>query len=148
MQRVFIVETGDWEQRGVEAVFRTEAEADAYARAHHGSVECFEIAILTDNESPFLRPGERFYETGIDADGANGQAYPTWNKTDDDKLAVRIGKDGEPQRFSWGCWASSEEEALKMMRERRKEWMAGPRKVGSHNIQASSGSDYGWRSAT
>lgn len=145
---VYIVECGEYSGRYIAAVFAEEALADAYARANDGSVDEFEVeTTISEEEQRHLRPGERAYSVGMDVDGSGAQARAMWS-TPEERLGVRM-RGGMPERFSFSCWASSEEHAIKQLNDRRSAWLSGPRMAGTRNTQAaySGGSDHGWREA-
>lgn len=124
MTTVYIVECGEYSGRFIAAAYDNQDWADAYARANDGCVLEIEIEETLEEEAKrYLRPGERYYWVGMNRDGNDAQAWPQWNEkkaTAPETFGVQKGG----RRIVTGCWASSEEHAIKIVNDRRSRWLA------------------------
>ena len=132
-----------------DAVYSSRDDADAVARATDGDVICFELDPSLDAVAQKLRrPGERFYAVAMSRSGKESQAWAKYSaeESPDETVSVRVSKAGKVERFNASCWAADEKHAIKIVNDRRTQWIAAGEQFDSAP-QPIGGHDYGWRRA-
>jgi hypothetical protein len=131
MTTVYVVEFGAYSDSYVGGVYTSEDEANAVARTNDGYVSSYELdPPLSEAERRHLRPGECVYRVSMGADGNDAQANPHWGPEPSGDLSVRVDSDNVARRLSGDCWARSEEHAIKILNDRRSQWVAMGSLVG------------------
>lgn len=134
---VYVVEYGSYSERYVAGVFTDRDAAAAFTRAGYGTLTEHEV---TNELSPAaqrqLRPGERRYKVIMDRTGNEASAWESFAPVEDvlRHLWVQFYK-GNPVWFTGDCWASDEEHAIKILNDRRTQWLA----MGAHTGKAQLG---------
>jgi hypothetical protein len=124
--KVYVVGFGSYSDQHNHAAYTSADHADAVARStgteyEPGWVDELELDPPLDEEvTIFIRPGERLYQVVMDGDGNNAQAWVGWDKESTDRFGVAKDK----SRFSCETWATSEEHAIKILNDRRAQWIA------------------------
>ncbi len=130
---VYVVECGEYSSKYVAALFSDSDSAAAYARANEGHVMEYDLdEPLSENETRQLRRGEHRYQVSMDINGLNAQANESWEPLEKpvEYLHARIDRDGTPRRINGQCWATSETHAIKIINDRRTQWIANGPHVG------------------
>ncbi len=130
MTTVYVVEFGAYSDSYVGGVYTSQDEANAVARIDGGYVSSYELdPPLSEAEQRHLRPGEHGYQVSMGMDGNDSTINEIWGEVSDG-LSVRLNSDDKARRLSGSCWARSEEHALKIMNDRRTQWIAMGSLVG------------------
>lgn len=130
-------------------VYTNRDDAAAVARESGGDIEEFEIdPPLSETATKLRRPNESFFWVGMDRDGNEAQAREEYfaKEPPSERADVRVNADGKAQRFNSHTWAKDEKHAIKIVNDRRRQWIAqGERHC--KRVQKSDGYDHGWRRA-
>lgn len=120
--KVYAVEAGSYSDRWIVGVWSDEDNADAVAREYDACVMDFDLdEPLSEKAARLKRPGIRTYHVTMEArSGQYARAQPIFQQTDLDERSCSNGT-----LFGTGCWATSEEEAIKIANDRRTAWLAG-----------------------
>ncbi len=140
---IYLVEIGAYSDRYIAGAFSKRDDADAYARRHEGHVLCVTVDEEQFDEETrrFLRPGEHSYHVAMAAGGNDAEAEEMWTDPQD-----YLNVWGNNERFTGECWASSEEHAIKIVNDRRTQWLAigmGREPIKDHF----GGNNFGWAKA-
>ncbi len=130
--KVYVVTFGAYSDSYVGCVYTNQDDADATARAGGGYVEEHELDLpLSEAETRHLRPGEHVYQVGMYVDGSGAHADKTWQPRPHDGLFADVGYDNKVGYLKGTCWALSEEHAIKILNDRRSQWIAMGSLIGT-----------------
>ncbi len=142
--KVYVVTHGAYSDTSVTGVYTSRDDANAVARTgDDGYVEEYDLdPPLTEKQARHIRYGESVYNVTMDLDGNDSQVNEHWVSEVHDGLRVRVDSDNVARRLSGTCWARSEEHAIKIVNDRRSQWVAMGSLVGGL-----AGRDTNWRVA-
>lgn len=123
--KVWVVERGEYSDRGIVAVFSTEAQAHAFADPYGDSVSEFTL-----DDATMPPPGMKPYVVSMDYDTGEASVHQKHHEPDDGppRAGYRTWHGAKsatgPTHMTVECWARDEVHAVKIASEKRAEMRA------------------------
>jgi len=127
MTKVYLVEYGEYSDKGISSVHTNRDEANAIARNDGSQVLEYELdEPFDENARPYLRPGEYQYLVRMMHDGNRASVIEEFDKTYNEARCLWVNS----QWINGRCWARSEGKAIKIINDRRSGWLAAGKPNG------------------